>query len=112
MAAASKFFTRTYWKNNGKKIVGQTFLHLTMAFLLFCMVYPLLMSVWCSFKTTVEYDKETYDNSGNPIWTCECFIKDLDEFYYQTSYSKKEAKKQAAYQTLLAVLESENGGDQ
>lgn len=26
MAAASKFFTRTYWKNNGKKIVGQTFL--------------------------------------------------------------------------------------
>ena len=57
-------------------------------------------------------DKETHDDNGNPIWTCKCSIKDLDEFYYQTSYSKKEAKKQAAYQTLLAVLESENGGDQ
>ncbi|MBQ9480849.1 MAG: carbohydrate ABC transporter permease [Clostridia bacterium] len=35
---------------------GQVFLHLTMAFLLVCMVYPLVMSVWCAFKTTTEYD--------------------------------------------------------
>lgn len=35
---------------------GQLFLHLTLAVLLICMVYPLLMSVWCAFKTTVDYD--------------------------------------------------------
>lgn len=64
------------------------------------------------FSMPVYEFKETHDDNGNPIWTCKCSIKDLDEFYYQTSYSKKEAKKQAAYQTLLAVLESENGGDQ
>lgn len=34
----------------------QLFLHLTLAVLLICMVYPLLMSVWCAFKTTVDYD--------------------------------------------------------
>ena len=64
------------------------------------------------FSMPIYEFKETHDDNGNPIWTCKCSIKDLDEFYYQTSYSKKEAKKQAAYQTLLAVLESENGGDQ
>lgn len=64
------------------------------------------------FSMPVYEFKETHDDNGNPIWTCKCSIKDLDEFYYQTSYSKKAAKKQAAYQTLLAVLESENGGDQ
>ena len=64
------------------------------------------------FSMPVYEFKETHDDNGNPIWNCKCSIKDLDEFYYQTSYSKKEAKKQAAYQTLLAVLESENGGNQ
>lgn len=64
------------------------------------------------FSMPVYEFKETHDDNGNPIWKCKCIIKDLDEFYYQTSYSKKEAKKHAAYQTLLAVLESENGGDQ
>ena len=50
--------------------------------------------------------------NGNPRWTCECSIKDFNESYYQTCRSKKEAKKQAAYQLLLAILESENGGNQ
>lgn len=39
-----------------KSAFSQTLLHITMAVLLFCMIYPLLMSVWCAFKTTVEYD--------------------------------------------------------
>lgn len=64
------------------------------------------------YFTMPIYDfEETYDNSGNPIWMCECFIKDFNESYHQTCRSKKEAKKQAAYQTLLAILESENGGN-
>lgn len=51
-----KIFTKSYWKNNWAKALGQFFIHLTMAILLFCMIYPFLMSVWCAFKTTVEYD--------------------------------------------------------
>lgn len=45
-----------YFQSRWKKLVGQTLLHLTMAILLFCMIYPLAMSVWCAFKTTAEYD--------------------------------------------------------
>ena len=45
-----------YFRSRWKKLVGQTLLHLTMAILLFCMIYPLAMSVWCAFKTTAEYD--------------------------------------------------------
>ncbi len=52
----TKVFTKVYWKNNWKTAISQFFLHFTMAVLLFCMIYPLLMSVWCAFKTTPEYD--------------------------------------------------------
>lgn len=51
-----KYFSKSYWRANFKSIIGQTLIHLTMAFLLCCMIYPFLMSVWCAFKTTVEYD--------------------------------------------------------
>ena len=53
--------------------------------------------------------KEDHDDNGNPIWTCDCGIKGYDFCHSGTSYSKKEAKKQAAYQMLLYVLEKENG---
>lgn len=57
-----------------------------------------------------EYDfEENHDDNGNPIWTCSCSIKEYDYYYSDTSGSKKEAKRQAAYQMLLYVLE-ENGG--
>ncbi len=52
MKKINALYLRARWQ----KILGQTLLHLTMAFLLICMVYPLLMAVWCAFKTTVEYD--------------------------------------------------------
>lgn len=51
-----KYFRKSYWQANRSRIIGQSLIHLTMAILLFCMVYPFLMSVWCAFKTTVEYD--------------------------------------------------------
>ena len=51
-----KYLRKSYWKNNWSKALGQLFIHLTMALLLFCMVYPFLMSVWCAFKTMTEYD--------------------------------------------------------
>ena len=51
-----KSLNSLYLRTGIKKYAGQVFLHLTMAFLLLCMVYPLVMAVWCAFKTTVEYD--------------------------------------------------------
>lgn len=51
-----KYLRKSYWQANWSQALGQTVIHLTMAILLFCMIYPFLMSVWCSFKTTVEYD--------------------------------------------------------
>ncbi len=35
---------------------GQIGICIVMAILLFCMAYPLLMSVWCAFKTIDQYD--------------------------------------------------------
>ena len=44
-------------KNSRKKVLlSQILLHLVMAALLFCMIYPLIMAVWCAFKTTQEYE--------------------------------------------------------
>lgn len=53
-----------------------------------------------------EYDYiETHDADGNPVWNVRCYI---DEFgYYETvASSKKQAKKMAAYDMLLDVLEN------
>ncbi len=51
-----KKLTLSYFKTNWGRILGQTLLHLSMAILLFCMIYPLIMSVWCAFKTVQEYE--------------------------------------------------------
>ena len=51
-----KYLRKSYWETNWSKVLGQIFIHLMMAILLFCMIYPFFMSVWCAFKTTVEYD--------------------------------------------------------
>ena len=54
------------------------------------------------------YDfEENYDKDGNPVWTCKCSISEYEDFCYETCNSKKEAKRQAAYQMLLFVLENE-----
>ncbi len=53
-----------------------------------------------------EYDYvETHDADGNPVWSVRCYI---DEYgYYETvASSKKQAKKIAAYNMLLDVLEN------
>ena len=46
----------SYVKTHRKSILSQGLMHLTMAFLLFCMINPLAMSVWCAFKTTTSYE--------------------------------------------------------
>lgn len=52
--------------------------------------------------------EETHDNNGNPIWKCKCHIEEYkDCFFHEISYSKKDAKKGAAYSMLLYMLELE-----
>lgn len=52
---------------------------------------------------TYEF-KETYDNNGNPVWSCECHIVEEDYCFDEISSSKKDAKKGAAYSMLCYVL--------
>lgn len=55
---------------------------------------------------TYDYEQE-YDEDGNPIWTCECHIAEYDIDYGAKASSKKEAKKDAAFQMLTYVLNEE-----
>ena len=55
--------------------------------------------------------EEDHDNNGNPVWTCECSIEEYEDAYLndQKTSSKKEAKRIAAYEMLLSILNHENG---
>lgn len=54
------------------------------------------------------YDFELrHDENGNPIWKCECHIKEYDIYIERESSSKKEAKKSAAFEMLKCVLDKE-----
>lgn len=54
-----------------------------------------------------SYDfKESYDPNGNPIWHCTCRISEETQSFCETSSSKKDAKKSAAYKMLQHVLNS------
>ena len=50
-----------------------------------------------------EFEQE-YDNNGNPIWKCTCHITEITTYFCAKSSSKKQAKKQAAYQMLKYTL--------
>ena len=50
-----------------------------------------------------EFEQE-FDSDGNPIWKCACHIKEESKHFCTKSSSKKDAKKQAAYQMLEHVL--------
>lgn len=49
---------------------------------------------------------EDYDEDGNPVWICKCHIEEKDIFG-ETSSSKKDAKKDAAWEMLKHVLDME-----
>lgn len=55
-------------------------------------------------EPSYEYE-EGHDEDGNPTWTCDCSIEELDDIYYGESSNKKEAKKEAAYGALCALLD-------
>ena len=51
--------------------------------------------------------EETHDENGNPIWNCECIIviEEIGKVTHGESSSKKDAKKQAAFEMLQNVLD-------
>ena len=54
------------------------------------------------------YDFELqHDENGNPIWKCECHIREYDTYFWSESSSKKDAKKTAAFEMLKYVLGEE-----
>ena len=53
---------------------------------------------------TYEFE-EPHDKDGNPVWDCECSIEKIDKTTHGEASSKKDAKKQAAFEMLLYVLE-------
>ncbi|MBD8942400.1 MAG: hypothetical protein EGR71_07730 [Clostridiales bacterium] len=56
---------------------------------------------------TYKY-REKYDDNGNPIWYVECFVKEKEYSFFAEKSTKKEAKKQAAYDMLRYVLGMQN----
>ena len=48
--------------------------------------------------------EQEYNTNGNPVWKCTCHITETAIFFSAKSSSKKQAKKQAAYQMLKYIL--------
>ena len=53
-----------------------------------------------------EFD-ESYDEDGNPVWRCECYVCNKDFYCWAEDSSKKNAKKRAAYEMLCDELDWE-----
>lgn len=47
---------------------------------------------------------QEYDKNGNPVWKCECRIKEKSESFFAKSSSKKESKKTAAFKMMKYIL--------
>lgn len=52
--------------------------------------------------------EEHHDENGNPFWHVECHIDEVEYYFDADSSSKKQAKKQAAYDMLRYVLDEED----
>ncbi|MDE5893849.1 MAG: hypothetical protein K2H45_13090 [Acetatifactor sp.] len=48
--------------------------------------------------------RQEYDENGNPVWKCECYIEEETRSFVAKSSSKKEAKKSSAFKMLKYVL--------
>lgn len=51
---------------------------------------------------------EEHDDNGNPVWRCECHVEGEDSYWWGNYPSKKEGKKETAYDMLCYVLKREN----
>lgn len=48
---------------------------------------------------------QEYAENGNPIWKCECHVKEDNRIFFAKASIKKEAKKAAAFQMLQYLLQ-------
>lgn len=53
---------------------------------------------------------ERHDDDGNPVWRCDCRVAEYKYSYWAERSTKKEAKRQAAYDMLMSILNA-NGDD-
>lgn len=60
------------------------------------------------FSAPVYEFEEDHDENGNPVWTCDCSIEEFVDAYFDQASSKKEAKRRAAYEMLLSILNHDN----
>ena len=51
--------------------------------------------------------EQTYDENGNPIWSCECRIAEVEKTFDEQSSSKKDATKGAAFKMLQYVIKKQ-----
>lgn len=47
---------------------------------------------------------EEHDDDGNPVWSCNCDVEEIEHTYLGESSVKKEAKKEAAFGALCELL--------
>ena len=50
---------------------------------------------------------ETYDEDGNPVWHCECYVEGYEKYSKGDFFSKKYGKKEVAYAMLRDILYEE-----
>ena len=50
---------------------------------------------------------EAYDQDGNPVWRCECHVDGESDYWHGEYSSKKQGKKQVAYDMLCYILDLE-----
>lgn len=62
------------------------------------------------FSLPVYDFEEKHDRQGNPYWRCECSVKEYQYSYWTEKGTKKEAKRKAAYDMLMSILNA-NGDD-
>ena len=53
-------------------------------------------------------DEQVYDNDGNPVWQCQCYIRSENILKTTNSKSKKTAKKYAAYLCICDICNLED----
>jgi ribonuclease III len=46
---------------------------------------------------------QQYNENGNPVWKCDCYIDEYDSYFSSISSTKKDAKKKAAFEMLKFV---------
>lgn len=55
-----------------------------------------------------EYEfEEKHDSDGNPYWRCDCHVSDYRYSYWAEEGTKKEAKRKAAYDMLMSILNAD-----